>query len=62
MAAGRRAAPYGLIAWFGGQVAASLAMLALARSLRYRAEGGVVPSDRLADIYRPTPWPSRVRE
>ena len=45
--------PYALIAWFGGQVALVAGALALARSLRYRAEGGAVPSDRLADIYRP---------
>ncbi len=45
--------PYALIAWFGAQVAVVAGVLALARSLRYRAEGGAVPSDRLADIYRP---------
>jgi HAAS len=45
--------PYALIAWFGGQVAVVAGALAVARSLRYRADGGAVPSERLADIYRP---------
>ena len=41
----------GLVTWVGAQLAVLAAALGLARWLRYRAEG-IVPANRLADLYR----------